>query len=386
MPYTETIKIPIADLGGLGTSIEAVDTFNGTAEKLRLVRPTPAWNSASLEMNTLPTGHSPAWTLDAVGSYTSEIVGGDFLRLQVISATTGQRVAYYYDWSGFSLNTGVTVHTRVSWFSGNSSDANVVLLRLSDGTSLASIEFRHDRSITINGANGATPPAEVGFNAELWIVVQGNLLSSWVRLLNGDWQALHANAAIGTLASNRIHFGKATGAANTLTHQYWGFLRFTNSAISPPYPTTNPSPTAVWEGLPLGTVINMSTLRILESAVSPAAVEYQYAANGGALNGTWLTQAQLKAVSNITVTNAAQSIKIVPRYVSAGLKRPTSQAYALADATFPDPPACDHAPTNKVLKDTVYDYGAKIGTLETSTQFNLPLEVAETGIYEAVEI
>jgi hypothetical protein len=103
------------------------------------------------------------------------------------------------------------------------------------------------------------------------------------------------------------------------------------------YSTASPSPGDTWTALPVGTIIDMSTIRIPENnnTGDAGSVKYQWAANSGALNGVWLTQTSLQAVSDITVTDATQSIKIVGQYISNSIEKTTTRAFATADATFP---------------------------------------------------
>lgn len=100
------------------------------------------------------------------------------------------------------------------------------------------------------------------------------------------------------------------------------------------YPSTSPSPTTTpWTALGIGDVVDMSTIRIPElvNVGDAGSIQYQYASNGGALNGSWLTLTQLRAVSDITITDATSSFKIVPRYNSNNYQKATSQMFAIVD-------------------------------------------------------
>ena len=109
------------------------------------------------------------------------------------------------------------------------------------------------------------------------------------------------------------------------------------ASFSREYPADSPSPGEQWKDLPVSSIVDMSSIRIPEM-MNPGdmgSIKYQYAKNGGALNGAWLTQAQLRAEADITVTDEAESIKIVPRYISDGTQKATSEAYALMDVHLP---------------------------------------------------
>jgi hypothetical protein len=124
------------------------------------------------------------------------------------------------------------------------------------------------------------------------------------------------------------------------------------------YAADSPSPGEQWKGLPVSSIVDMSTIRIPEliNSGDAGSIRYQYAKNGGTLNGAWLTQAQLRAEADVTVTNASKSIKIVPQYISDGTQKATSQAHAHVEVQLP--------------------YAV----------FQLPLEVCEIGGLEVIEL
>lgn len=124
------------------------------------------------------------------------------------------------------------------------------------------------------------------------------------------------------------------------------------------YSSDSPSPGEQWKGLPVSTIVDMSSIRIPElmNPGDTGSIKYQFAKNGGDLNGTWLTKAQLRAEANIAVTDAEKSIKLVPQYISDGTQKATSQAYALVGVQLP--------------------YAV----------FQLPIEVRETEAMEVIEL
>jgi hypothetical protein len=141
------------------------------------------------------------------------------------------------------------------------------------------------------------------------------------------------------------------------THNYID-MSFYQASFLRAYASDSPSPGEQWKGLPVSSIVDMSTIRIPElmNSGDAGSIKYQYAKNGGALNGTWLTQEQLRAEADITVTDEAESIKIVPQYISNGTEKATSEAYALVDVQLP------------------------------YTVFQNPLEVSETGDMEVIEL
>jgi hypothetical protein len=124
------------------------------------------------------------------------------------------------------------------------------------------------------------------------------------------------------------------------------------------YASGSPSPGEEWNKLPVSSIVDMSTVRIPEMMNSgdSGSIKYQHANNGGALNGTWLTQAQIRLEADVTISDSTKSIKIVPQYISNGTQRASSQAYALVDVQLP------------------------------YSVFQLPMEVFETGDMEVIEL
>lgn len=134
------------------------------------------------------------------------------------------------------------------------------------------------------------------------------------------------------------------------------------------YPTDSPSPAAIWTALGITGTLNFSTLRIPENLNTGDAgtVKYQYALNSGALNGTWLTQAQLQAIGNaVVITDITESVKIVGQYISDGSQKTTSRSFAEIEYT----PAAggSQADITDVRFGVVYNDGALTGTAHITT-------------------
>ena len=79
---------------------------------------------------------------------------------------------------------------------------------------------------------------------------------------------------------------------------------------------SNPQPNSVnWNSYIIGSTVDMSTIDIIEGGTGSS--KYQYAKNNGALNGVWLTLAELQAETNFTVIHA-NSLKVVTQFISDG--------------------------------------------------------------------
>lgn len=132
------------------------------------------------------------------------------------------------------------------------------------------------------------------------------------------------------------------------------------------YPDTSPSPVSIWTATGLGTV-DMSTFRTPENnnTGDAGSVKYQYAFNGSALNGTWLTQAQMQALGIITITDAVNSVKFVAQYISDGSQKTTTRAFATIE--FTPTVGGSQADPSDVRFNTVYNDGALTGTAHMVT-------------------
>ncbi|MCK5604097.1 hypothetical protein KAR91_19575 [Candidatus Pacearchaeota archaeon] len=130
------------------------------------------------------------------------------------------------------------------------------------------------------------------------------------------------------------------------------------------YYTTSPSTVGVWEACQLGAVLKPITARLavfkdgILQALTSTDVQIQYAVNGGALSG-WMSLSAFRTESDIIVTNTAQAIKFVVRYISDGSYKTSSRATIELEVDFlvADPPA-----QGKVQQGVVYDNGDKTGT------------------------
>lgn len=79
------------------------------------------------------------------------------------------------------------------------------------------------------------------------------------------------------------------------------------------YPTDSPSPTSTWKGLTANSTVDMSTLEIPVDMNSGNAgtVRFQYASNGGALNGIWLGLLQNGGFERGTFTGWVQQSAVI---------------------------------------------------------------------------
>lgn len=127
-------------------------------------------------------------------------------------------------------------------------------------------------------------------------------------------------------------------SANNDHASYWGIqeLEFFQN-----YPTISPSPGQTWNTLPSGTVVDMSTARLLilkdgvVQAETSTDVKFRYAVNNGALNATWLTLAGFRLEADPTIMDETNSIKIVPQFNSDGTYKSGSTAFMVANVIYP---------------------------------------------------
>lgn len=159
------------------------------------------------------------------------------------------------------------------------------------------------------------------------------------------------NATSGdTVGSKRVWW---TYENNYVTYRYikfsvtkstlWAFVCEVE-VYTPVYTPTSPSPVVIWTSLPIGSSVDMSTIRILPfkddvmQTATSTDIKFKYAINNGALNASWLTQADLRLedLSEIPITDATNSFKILGQYKSDGNYKSASSAYALVNVEFPD--------------------------------------------------
>ncbi len=109
------------------------------------------------------------------------------------------------------------------------------------------------------------------------------------------------------------------------------------SKIEGVYSITSPATTGTWTALPKGT-LDMSTARcvvfkddVVQAATSTD-VKFRYYANGGAAS-SWLTATDLRAETDVVVTDTTRSIKIESQYISDGDYQSASRAFVVMNIT-----------------------------------------------------
>lgn len=187
------------------------------------------------------------------------------------------------------------------------------------------------------------------------ILVQTGAIGSEVTQVTTDWVNLSATRSKGGDDFRITHGTFILGRGVDIT--------IIKNAYDTGYATDSPSPVAVWTQIVEDTLIDMSSIHIPENMDSgdSGSVEYKYAKNSGALSAS-LTQVQLKAEADFTVTNKIQALKIVVIYISDGDQRTSSRSFASVSGAFPDPVACDLPAISDVRFLTVYDNGNKTGS------------------------
>ncbi len=108
------------------------------------------------------------------------------------------------------------------------------------------------------------------------------------------------------------------------------------------YATNSPSPAAVWTALPIGAVVDVSTAKywrfkdgVVITSLTDTDVQTKKASNGGSL-GAAETLSAFRAGSDITITDATNSLKAVGVYASDGTYESKSSAWLEVDVLFPD--------------------------------------------------
>ena len=105
--------------------------------------------------------------------------------------------------------------------------------------------------------------------------------------------------------------------------------------------TNSPSPVAVWTAIPIGAEVDMSTAKcwMFKDDVVQAAgntdIKFKFAINNGALSAS-KTLTELRAESDPTITDAANSFKAVGVYASDGSYESKSSAWLEVDVVFPE--------------------------------------------------
>ena len=107
------------------------------------------------------------------------------------------------------------------------------------------------------------------------------------------------------------------------------------------YPSSSPSPAQVWNAMPVGTIVKPSTAHLIvykdDVAQTYASTDLllKHAKNGGGLSSS-ITQAAYRALGDITITDATESIKLVPVFISDGIYKTGCRAVLYMDVTLPE--------------------------------------------------
>jgi hypothetical protein len=192
--------------------------------------------------------------------------------------------------------------------------------------------FYNGSSWTTSASNAYT--GTVGTTYVLSFQVNGTNLIFTVK--NSDESSTLKTASI-ALTSLLAESGNLYAVCGDVANNAWNAeMIIHNFAHLQIYSQLSPSPTGVWTPLPVGTVLDMSTIRIPEIMNSGDAgtLKYKYAVNNGAFS-SFLTQSVLQAESDPTITDATNSIQIVPQLISTGTQKTTCQTFALAEVTPP---------------------------------------------------
>jgi hypothetical protein len=125
------------------------------------------------------------------------------------------------------------------------------------------------------------------------------------------------------------------------------------------YSSSSPSPNGSWKSLDVGDQVLWSTFFAPEYIAS---VLFHVATNGSAL-GPALTQTQVRALAPTTITDATQSVQVVPALTGDGTQN--TGVEAKATVTIERAPAsCDYPATTDVRDGVSYDFGGQTGVYE----------------------
>jgi hypothetical protein len=345
MPNTETLRVPLWD-GVDSAKLVGQRIFQSVAEEIALAGTAEDYfNNSSID--------SDLWSVKTAGGGTviettqvdcDGFTGTDACALVFKKTPTNLRTspgtykirfkhnAAATDTSVFTICQNATEPEPGIW---NSTEAGYggphALRRDSDGKllfryyNLSQTLVYHDSVATVVGTT--------------YVLIFETTATQWRFILKDEGETTTLKECAWVNWSDTYDDGKKDWIyiSDMLTDYNYPDLSFYYASFTREYPTDSPSPGEQWESLPASSIIDMSTIRIPElmNSGDAGSIKFQYAKNGGALNGTWLTQEQLRAKADITVTDESESIKIVPQFISNGTEKATSAAYALVDVQLP---------------------------------------------------
>lgn len=344
MPTIIKTFIPITDFVDTA-SVEHIRTYDGEDEEIALI-PITVFEDDFDDNSLDPTKWNEADTGGNINEVNQRIEGkgNDSWNANGLVSDSG-----YVVLNGFELTFSVTLHV---------SSINVLLAGIADSTTLdnaattgAIIYFYNgDIYVSLNGVAylttydyqpGKTYNIRITYMSPQWyIYVQSD--DDTADFSDGIERPVYVLDSVvsGTVYSHINFYDSA------------GFTYIDNWKVYNGYPSSSPSPDEVWNSFPIGSIIDMSTIHIPELLNDGSgSIKYKYASNGGSLNSTWLTQAQLRLESNIVVSNSTNSFKIVPQLISDGTQYASLETNARIDVTYPT----DGIVTNKL--NTFSPYG-----------------------------
>ena len=321
MPFTEIVKIPIFNEIDT-TKIVGINPYDSIDDRIALA-------AASDDFTDEVIGWQ--WTLNEdIGS--SVVESGGVLNID-ISSGSGTRIAEY---SSQSVEGEGDFEFEVDFANWSHSGVDISLASLrfyisADDNLYCRRDYisateRFASNARIGAVNNTATHITTANSGKLKIWRKGDIVAAYYDEGSG-WELLDMVSGFSTAAGVLEIQGSVT-VNNTVSFDFDNFIASGGSW----HPTDSPSPAQIWEGFPVGSIIDMSTLRIPEIADQP--MLYKYAANGGSQSAS-MTQTNLRLESDIIITDAAQSISIQPILPwSAGNIRPEIAVNALADITF----------------------------------------------------
>ena len=330
----ESISVPLWD-GTESAGLDGTRFFESTPQEIALRVGPQNW-TVDYEGDVLPDADSPPWTKFVNGNPIIEILTrGDGAKTVHLRDDATQFIYYEFPWTADLDTVGVSAHVKISPIVN--SDGRSGQLMIADGARREDIFIYPDHlHLNSNGGDFFFTDEHSG-DVELYISVQSNLMDIYIKRNHSEWEIAFSGISIFTVSANdAMRFGQTTTPG--IGDQYYDFIRFFEGYQAKPLLATSPSPaTTDWAPLPVGSVVDMSTIVIGENLNDGdvGSIKYQYASNNGALNGTWLAQAQLRAETDITITDAVNSFMIIPQYISSGVQDATTQAAATVGVDIP---------------------------------------------------
>ncbi|MCK5607522.1 hypothetical protein KAR91_36905 [Candidatus Pacearchaeota archaeon] len=327
MSFTQKILIPLSDQVDT-SAIEHKNVFESEGDRIALASFGDDFDDNSIDLEK--------WNVIDTGSGS---VVEQNQRIEITGSGTWDETGLISD-NSFALVAGQELRAQI--YNGD----RKTLIGLLSGTSLTitpangcylSITGSNNFNATINGSS-----TDTGYNA-----TDGKTYNTRIVYLNPGWSVYIQSPDDATYATEVLVHTTATDSTGPLyVHRNTGgsgTSYLDDVSVLKGYPTSSPSPAAVWTGIPAGAVIDMSTAKcwmFKDDVIQPATntdIKFKYAINNGTLS-TSLTLAALRAedLSGTPITDSVNSFKPVGVYASDGTYESKSTAWLEVDVLYPE--------------------------------------------------